>query len=137
MAGTIKHVEYRVAIGGKTRMPLNSHLSFETVRTLAHQLPDVEDSTIHGAPSLKVRGKLLACIAVHKSARPGSLAVRIDMERREALLHDAPDTYYVTDHYRDYPTVLVDLSKIEKDALRDLLSAAWTFVTKRQRVTRK
>lgn len=35
-----------------------------------------------------------------------------------------PDVYYVTDHYVDYPTVLVRLSRIHQDSLKDLLSVA-------------
>jgi hypothetical protein len=104
-------------------------IDFSTVRKLARELGDVEDSTIHGAPSLKVRGRLLTCIPVHKSAEPGSLAVRIDFNRREELMKAAPDVYYVTDHYVNYPTVLVRLSRIESDALKDLLGMAWSFVT--------
>jgi len=104
-------------------------IDFKTVRKLARELGDVEDSSIHGAPSLKVRGKLLTCIPVHKSAEPGSLAVRIDFNRREELIRAAPSVYYVTDHYVNYPTVLVRLSRIELDELRDLLGLAWSFVT--------
>ena len=104
-------------------------IDFDTVRKLARQLGDVEDSTIHGAPSLKVRGKLLTCIPVHKSAEPRSLAVRIDFNDRAELIATAPDVYYVTDHYVNYPTVLVRLSRIQLDALNDLLTMAWSFVT--------
>lgn len=71
----------------------------------------------------------MTCIPVHKSAEPGSLAVRIDFNRREELMAAAPDVYYVTDHYVNYPTVLVRLSRIEPDALKDLLGMAWSFVT--------
>ena len=39
-----------------------------------------------------------------------------------------PDVYYVTDHYVNYPTVLVRLSRIHMDALRDLLGMSWLFV---------
>jgi hypothetical protein len=83
---------------------------------------------MHGSPALKVRGKLLACLAVHKSAEPDSLAVRIDFGRRTELLATAPDVYYLTDHYVNYPVVLVRLSRIHLDALRDLLGMAWQFV---------
>jgi len=41
----------------------------------------------------------------------------------------APDVYYLTDHYVYYPVVLVRLSRIHPDALRDLLGVAWRFVT--------
>jgi hypothetical protein len=109
-------------------MPRHS-IDFDTVRTLARELADVEESTIHGSPSLKVRGKLLTCIPVHKSAEPGSLAVRIGIDHRAELISAAPDVYYVTDHYVNYPTVLVRLSRIEPDALKDLLGMAWAFVT--------
>ena len=92
-------------------------------------LPDVEESTIHGAPSLKVRGRLLACPALHQSAEPGSLAVRIGFDQRAELLATEPRVYYVTDHYVNYPTVLVRLSQVHRDSLRDLLGMAWRFVS--------
>lgn len=92
-------------------------------------MPEVEESTSYGSPSLKVRGTLLACIPVHKSAEPDSLVVRMDFDRRAELMAAAPDVYYVTDHYLTYPAVLVRLSRIHPDALRDLLGMAWRFVT--------
>jgi hypothetical protein len=104
-------------------------LTFDTVREIGLTLPDVAESTMYGAPALKVRGELLACMASHKSAEPGSLVVRIGFEQRDGLLADAPQTYYVTDHYMNYASVLVRLSRIGKEELRDLLGAAWRFVT--------
>jgi len=108
-------------------------IDFETVRRIALGLSDVEESTIYRSPALKVRGKLLACIAVHKSAEPDSLAVRIDFDRRAELMAAAPEVYYLTDHYVNYPVVLVRLSHIHPDALRDLLGMAWRFVTTKTR----
>lgn len=110
------------------RMPRHT-IGFDTVRKLARELGDVEESTIHGVPSLKVRGKLLTCIPVHKSAEPLSLAVRIDFDQRAELIAAAPDVYYLTDHYLNYPFVLVRLSRIQPDALKNLLGMAWSFVT--------
>jgi hypothetical protein len=104
-------------------------MDFDTVRRIALELPEVEESTAYGSPAFKVRGNLLACIPVNKSAEPDSLGVRIDFEQRAELLSGAPDVYYLTDHYANYPAVLVRLSRIQPDALRDLLRAAWRFVT--------
>ena len=103
-------------------------INFDTVRSIALGLPDVEESTTYGAPSFKIRGKLLTCPAIHRSAEPGSIAVRIDFDQRAELITAAPDTYYLTDHYVNYPVVLVRLSRIHADALRDLLGMAWHFV---------
>lgn len=108
-------------------------IDFDTVRRIALTLAEVEESTSHGSPSLKVRGKLLACIPSHKSAEHDSLVVRIDFDRRAELMAAAPDVYYLTDHYLNYPAVLVRLSRIHPDALRDLLGMSWRFVTAKAR----
>jgi hypothetical protein len=107
-------------------------IDFDVVRKIAQALPGVEESTIHGAPSLKVGRRLLACPAIHKSAEPDSLAVRIGFDQRAELLAVEPSVYYVTDHYVDYPTVLVRLSAIRRDALRKLIGMAWRFSTTKQ-----
>ena len=41
---------------------------------------------MYGLPALKVCGNLLTCLAIHKSAEPESLAVRIDFDQRAGLL---------------------------------------------------
>ena len=112
-------------------------INFDAVRALALALPGVEESTAYGFPAFKVRGELLACIPVNRSAEPDSLAVRISFERRADLLADAPDIYYVKDHYLNHPIVLVRLTRIHPDALRDLLGMAYQFVTAKKRPRRK
>jgi hypothetical protein len=106
-------------------------ITFDTVRKIGLTLPGVEEGTAYESPALKVHGKLLACIPVHRSAEPGSLAVRVDFNDRAELLAGAPDVYYVTDHYVPYESVLVRLSRITPDALRDLLGMAYKFVTRK------
>jgi hypothetical protein len=112
-------------------------IDFDVVRELAMTLPHVEESTIHGAPSLKVRGRLLTCPAIHRSAEPNSIAVRIDFDQRAELIAEAPSIYYVTDHYVNYPTVLVRLSRIDREALRDLLGMAWHFVMSKTKSSKR
>lgn len=104
-------------------------LDFEAVRKIAKTLPGVEDSTIHGAPSLKVRGRLLTCPALDPAAEENTLAVRIGFDTRAELMAADPDVYYLTGHYVNYPVVLVRLSRIHRDSLQDLLGMAWQFVT--------
>jgi len=66
----------------------------------------------------------MAGLATHPSAEPNTLVVRADVELREALLEDAPDVYYLTDYYRKYPLVLARLTRIDREALHDLLSVS-------------
>jgi len=109
-------------------MPKNT-VSFDTVRKIALEFPGVEPSTAYGAPALKLRGQLLACIPAHRSAEPDSLVVRVDFNDRAHLLAEAPDTYYITEHYVGYASVLVRLSRINASVLRDLLAMAYKFVS--------
>jgi hypothetical protein len=102
--------------------------TFAAVEQIGRALPDVEVTTAWGSPALKVRGRMFACMAAHKSAEPGSLVVMMDFAERDALVADAPDTYYLKDHYLNYPCVLVRLARVPADALRDLVVAAYRYV---------
>jgi hypothetical protein len=53
----------------------------------------------------------------------------------DELIAADPDTYYLKPHYEDHPCVLVRLSRIQPDALRDLLRMGWEFA--RSRAKRK
>jgi hypothetical protein len=101
-------------------------VEFEIVKAAGLTLPDVEATTKYdGSPVLKLGGSFMAGLATHRSAEPGTLVVRADFDERQRLTEDAPETYYVTDYYLRYPVVLVRLSRIDRNALHDLLSASW------------
>jgi len=108
--------------------------TFEMVRSVGLDLPDVEATTKYdGSPVLKVGGSFMAGLATHPSAEPETLVVRVDFEEREWLVEDAPETYYLTDYYRKYPLVLVRLSRVDRDALRDLLCVSWRLTLAKAR----
>ena len=116
---------------------MRNKVTFDTVKRIGLALPEVEESTTYGVSALKVRGKLLACPAINKSAEPGSIAIRVTFDQRDELIADAPDIYYVTDHYVNYPSVLVRLSRIDTDALRGLLRMSWDYVTSKTPARKK
>jgi len=98
------------------------------VHKIGLTLPGVEEGVAWGSPALKLKGKWISVIPTHKSAEPDSLAVRVDFERREELLAEAPDVFYVKPHYVGYPVVLVRLSKVAPEAMKDLLIGACRHV---------
>jgi hypothetical protein len=111
--------------------------AFDIVKELGCSLPNVEATTKYdGSPVLKTHGVFVAGLAMHASAEPDTLIVRAEFEEREGLLEDEPDTYYVTDHYRRYPVVLVRLSLVSRDALRELLTGSWRMTVKKRRTGR-
>lgn len=106
---------------------------FAAVEAIGRGLPDVEVTTSWGQPTLKVRGKMFVCIASHKSAEPNTLVVMMDFADRDMLVAEEPDTYYLKDHYVNYPCVLVRLSRVSADALRDLVTGAHRLISAKAR----
>jgi hypothetical protein len=97
---------------------------FATVREIALSFGNVEETTSYGTPAFKIRGGT-GFTRLHQDGR--SLVVKMDFEQREALMTHDPETYYITDHYLNYEWILVRLSRVHPDALRDLLRGACRF----------
>jgi hypothetical protein len=101
----------------ETKVPV----AFGAVREIALALENVEEGMSYGTPAFKVNGALFA--RLHQDGE--SLVLRMDFEQREALMAHDPQTYYITDHYLNYEWILVRLSRVQPEALRDLLRGAW------------
>ena len=44
------------------------------------------------------------------------------------LLQAAPEVFFLTDHYLNYPFILVRLDQVRRDALPGLVERAWRMV---------
>jgi hypothetical protein len=95
-------------------------VTYDTVRRAALTLPNVKESTSYGTPALKVGGNLF--VRLHQDR--DKIVLKMPFDRREELMAGDAETYFITDHYRDYPWILVSLSKVHPDALPDLLRIA-------------
>jgi hypothetical protein len=98
------------------------------VRVLAMKLPDVEEGTTFGYPAFKVRGATFAWFPNKKEVEPESLGARMSILEREHRIAHAPEVYYVTPHYLDYPAVLARVELMTDAALRELLESAHEFM---------
>lgn len=94
--------------------------SWETVKTLGLRLPEVAEGTSYGTPALKVREKMFV-----RLREPGVAVVWVDLLEREALTQGDPEIFYVTDHYREWPLVLIQLERVDERELEELLIEAW------------
>ena len=106
--------------------------TFERVKKLGVKLPGVVVDKYFGMPALKLDGQMLACMASHKSAEPGTLVVRIDFFERDLRVANEPGIYYLKPHYVKYACVLARLSGIDDAALQDLLESGWKFIKKKR-----
>jgi hypothetical protein len=105
--------------------------AYEIARRIAHEFPGVEDGTSYGTPALKVRGTFLARLREDGE----TLVLKTTFLERDLLLRADPATFFVTDHYVNYPFVLVRLSRIRRAQLRDCLEHSWRHVAPKRLVT--
>jgi hypothetical protein len=83
-------------------------VTLATVRRKVLGLPGVEDGVSYGMPSFKVAG--------------------------DRLLEHEPEVFFTTDHYRNYPTVLIHLARVTELVLDEVLMDAWRRVAPRRLV---
>jgi hypothetical protein len=98
-----------------------NEMTWADVAALGEQLRGVVPSTSYGTPALKVGRKVLARL-VDDGA---TIVLRAPLPVRDHLLATAPGTFHVTDHYRDYPLVLVRLAHADRTQIAELLESAW------------
>jgi hypothetical protein len=118
---------------GASAVRKTSDAKFKTAFTLAKRFPGVELDTSYGTPAIKVKGKFMARL---RTEAEGWLAIRCEFLVRDMLLEASPDVFHLTDHYKDHAMILVDLKKIKKAALLDVLEQGWRM-TAPQRLIRE
>ena len=99
----------------------SGRMDYDAVLGIARDLPGVEEGSCYGTPALRVRKKLFA----RSLPDEGAVVLRATAAQRAALIAEAPDVFYVTDHYVDHPWVLVRLSRTSFAALAEVVEQAW------------
>jgi hypothetical protein len=96
-------------------------VTFATALRIARTFPGVEEGTSYGTPALRVGKKFLARLREDGE----TLVVKCGFDERDLRMQADPGTFFNTDHYRGYPSVLVRLARVSERDLRDVLEVAW------------
>ena len=97
-------------------------MTYDDIRKIALAWPEVEDGTSYGTPALKVRKKMLVRL---KEDGDSLVMPSVPLDERELLVEAQPNLFYFTDHYRDYPMVLIRLSKARRPTVEPFLRRRW------------
>ena len=96
-------------------------VSFEQVTKIALAFPGVEAGTSFGTPGLNVKGKFMA-----RLREPDVMVLKpVEDVEQQFLMGTQPDVFFLTDHYRGYPTILIRLSKVDPQEMRELIEQSW------------
>ena len=106
-------------------------MTFDDVRNIALAWPEVEDGTSYGTPALKVRKKLLVRL---KEDGDSLVMPGVPQDERDMLVERQPGVFYFTDHYRDYPMVLIRLSTAKHATVEPLLRRQWRALASKKAI---
>lgn len=106
-------------------------MTFDDVRRIALVWSEVGDGTSYGTLALKVRKKLLVRLREDGDSlvMPG-----VPHEERAMLVESQPKVFYFTAHYKDYPFVLIRLSKAKRATVEPLLRRQWRALASKNAV---
>ncbi|WP_420623487.1 MmcQ/YjbR family DNA-binding protein [Candidatus Poriferisodalis sp.] len=105
--------------------------TFDDVRRLGMELPEVVESTSYGTPALKVRKKLVCRMWSEREYNRDSvhdtevLVVFCELEMKSVLLENHPDVLFTVPHYDGYGAVLVRMADVDLDDLADWLEDSY------------
>ncbi|UQD73780.1 MmcQ/YjbR family DNA-binding protein [Bradyrhizobium japonicum] len=97
-------------------------MTFDDVRKFALTWPEVEDGTSYGTPALKMRKKMLVRL---KEDGDSLVVPDVPIDERAMLIESQPRIFYFTDHYADYPIVLIRLSRAKRAIVEPFLRRRW------------
>ncbi|HEY6220569.1 MAG TPA: MmcQ/YjbR family DNA-binding protein [Gemmatimonadaceae bacterium] len=102
--------------------------SLARVRRIVRKFADVEEGTTFGFPAFKVRDKAFAWFPKKREVDPGTLGVRMSFLEREHWIETNPAAFYLTPHYKDYPSLLARPELLSDATLRDLLESGYEYI---------
>lgn len=92
------------------------------LREIALSFPGVREGTSYGKPSFLLEKKFFTRMRCEDDS---VVLVVGSMDERDMLLESDPHLFHITDHYRNYPTVLARMSKLDPETLRAMLDRRW------------
>lgn len=120
------HQEEIAVPGRRTR-----GMTWQQLCAHAARIPGVEQGTCYGTPALYVRKRFLARLKEDGD----SVVVKVgDFADRDVLLEADPRAFYLTDHYRPYPTILMRLAQVPEGLAVKVLEQAWRRAAPRRLV---
>ena len=88
------------------------------LRKVALSFPEAHEKPSYGRPSYFIAKKFLTRLRDEDD----SIVWIVDsIDERDNLIELDPKTYFITEHYRDHPSVLVRIARINETMLKKML----------------
>ena len=97
-------------------------LSEAQFKKIALAFPGAEEGSSYGQPAILIVKKFFTRFRREDK----SLVLFVDsIDERDMLIEAAPALFHITEHYRNYPTVLARVEKLDAATLKSMLERRW------------
>ena len=91
-------------------------------KKIALAFPGGSEKPSYGKPAFFIEKKFFT----RWRDEENSIVLIVDsIDERDMLIEVDPKTFFITDHYRDYPSVLAYAAKLDAKTLRGMLERRW------------
>ena len=91
-------------------------------KKIALGFPGAEEGSSYGSPAILVAKKFFTRLR----REDNSLVLFVgSIDERDMLIEAEPSLFHITEHYRNYPTVLARLEKLDAETLKAMLERRW------------
>jgi hypothetical protein len=94
-------------------------------KKVALSFPEAHEKSSHGSPSIFIAKKFFTRL---RREDDGIVWIVDSIDERDVLLEMDPKTYFITDHYKDYPAVLVRIGRVTETMLHKMLERRWRVI---------
>ena len=95
------------------------------MRKVALSFPQASEKPSYGKPAFFIAKKFFTRL---RSQDDSIVWIVGSIDERDNLIELDPKTYFITEHYRDYPSVLVRIRRINEAMLRKMLERRWRAI---------
>ena len=99
------------------------------LKKIALSFPGAKEESSYGQPAFKVEKKFFTRL---RSEDDSIVWIVDSIDERDHLLEMDPKTYFITDHYKNYPSVLVRTQRLDKAMLKKMLERRWLAIAPRR-----
>ncbi len=97
-------------------------LTKSELKKIVLSFPEANEKPSYGKPAFCIGQKFFTRLR----AEDNSLVLFVSsIDERDMLLEADPATFHITAHYKDYPTVLARMSRLDAKTVRGMLERRW------------
>ena len=106
-------------------------MTLEEMEAVVMSFPGAERGVSYGRPSYKVAGKFFTRL---RGEDESLVLMDVSFDEREMLMEAEPETFHITPHYKDYPSVLARMASLHPGSFRNFLDRRWRKIAPKKLV---